>query len=134
MGNKPRGGNEDDGLQNLVSTETFYIDGSLTPDISRNWHQIVDFPELDEPGTCETGAYAIVTAAAVAAARKLKFYEDSATAFSAQQILDCTTSNMGNNGCLGGSIVTALDYLVDEPLCRESDYPWIADYSGPGQC
>merc|ERR1711871_892384 len=98
------------------------------------WHQLIDFPELEEPGTCENGDYAIITAAAVAAARKAKFSTDSATPFSAQQILDCTTSNAGNNACLGGSIVTALDYLADEVLCFGSDYPWTAEYSGPGQC
>ncbi len=55
--------------------------------------------------------------------------------FSKEQLLDCTyygnKDNYGlsytNQGCLGGSIYSTLNYIYNNGLHLEADYPYIAD-------
>ena len=49
---------------------------------------------------------------------------------SEQELTDCSYS-YGNNGCDGGSMLSAFYYISDNGLCLDEDYPYT---SGEGQC
>lgn len=47
------------------------------------------------------------------------------TAFSEQQLIDCT-SKYGNAGCEGGNAQPAFEYTIAEGIVKMSDYPYVA--------
>ena len=44
---------------------------------------------------------------------------------SEQELIDCTTS-YGNNGCEGGSMLYGFQYIVDNGICTNISYPYVA--------
>jgi C1A family cysteine protease len=49
---------------------------------------------------------------------------------SEQELIDCSGS-YGNKGCSGGSMMSAFQYIRDNSLCLDEDYPYTAE---EGQC
>jgi cathepsin L len=46
--------------------------------------------------------------------------------FSEQQLIDCSFSE-GNNGCVGGMMINAYNYVIKNPISIEKDYPYIGE-------
>lgn len=53
--------------------------------------------------------------------------------FSEQQLVDCS-KKYGNDGCEGGLMVNGFNYIMDNGLCSESDYPYIAKVQSCHSC
>jgi C1A family cysteine protease len=46
--------------------------------------------------------------------------------FSEQELVDCSGGEYGNQGCNGGWMDSAFDYIADNGIAQESDYPYVA--------
>ena len=74
-----------------------------------------------DQGACGS-CWAFSAIGAVEAANAIK--SGTLKAFSEQQLVDCDKSSGGNQGCNGGDMDLAFDYVKKNPLMLEDDYPY----------
>nr|CAH7723555.1 unnamed protein product [Callosobruchus chinensis] len=60
-----------------------------------------------------------------------QFFQKNGTlvSFSVQELLDCAAENYGNHGCHGGLMDQAFDFMQDEGIQTEEQYPYEAKRS-----
>lgn len=82
--------------------------------------------EVKDQGRCGS-CWSFSTTGAVEGA----YYRSHGTvvSMSEQQLVDCAGTNWGNNGCSGGLMDHAFQYVEMYGLMRESDYPYTANDS-----
>lgn len=89
---------------------------------SLDWSTTPCVTAVQSQGQCG-GCWAFATVGAVEAAQCIANGQKSMTKYSEQQLVSCDSRN---NGCGGGAPVYALEYVADNGLCTESDFPYTS--------
>lgn len=84
----------------------------------RNNNKVSSVKNQGECGSC----WAFSSVEAVESAWAIK--NNRLYNLSEQQVVDCST-NYGNNGCNGGSMVDSFKYIIENGLCNNESYPYI---------
>ena len=95
---------------------------------SLNWYKKGFVTEVKDQASCGS-CWAFSATGALESAWALAGY--NLTEFSEQQLVDCAGEEYGNYGCEGGFQSSAFDYVLENGLALEVDYP----YNGvDGEC
>jgi KDEL-tailed cysteine endopeptidase len=96
--------------------------GPLTLPASVDWNATGQVSQVKNQGQCGS-CWAFSAIGAVESV--LAITTGQVIEFSEQQLVDCSTS-YGNEGCNGGLMNLAFQYVTDNGIVQESDYPYKA--------
>ncbi|GMF14130.1 unnamed protein product [Phytophthora lilii] len=85
---------------------------------------------IQSQGSCGD-CWAFSTAAAIESGQCIKGGQTSLNKYSEQQLTSCDTQNYG---CNGGAPVYAMEYVQQNGLCTESDYPYTSSDGTAASC
>ena len=114
-------------IQNLTNPYNLFED-PLTEDIlpiDFDWREKNKVSSVKNQLQCG-GCWAFSSSEAVEGAWALK--KNVLYNLSEQELIDCSES-YGNQGCNGGSMISAFKYIIDNGLCTNLSYPYIAQDS-----
>ncbi|RLN65094.1 hypothetical protein BBJ28_00018253 [Nothophytophthora sp. Chile5] len=97
---------------------------------SVDWTTSACMAPIQSQGSCG-GCWAFATVSAVESAQCIANGETSLTKYSEQQLVSCDTQDWG---CNGGAPVYAFEYVQQNGLCTESDYPYTSDSGYASSC
>lgn len=92
---------------------------------SVDWRKSFKVSSVKNQGDCGS-CWAFSSVGAVESAWAIK--HNTLYNLSEQELIDCSSKN---NGCEGGSMVKAFQYIIDNGLCSNLSYPYTAE---DGQC
>lgn len=87
---------------------------------SKDWRDAKVISEVKNQGACGS-CWAFSTTGSLEAAYAIK--NGAVTEFSESELVDCS-AKYGNDGCDGGIMAQAFDYIKDNQIAAESDYPY----------
>ena len=108
-------------LPNQQFDDTIVFDNDITP-LQKDWRDEYKVSSVKNQGHCG-GCWAFSSSGAVEsiwAIQKNILYN-----LSQQELIDCST-NLGNKGCRGGSMDLGFQYIIQNGLCRNASYPYVA--------
>jgi len=88
-----------------------------------NWVTSGAVGAVKDQGQCGS-CWAFSAVAATESANYLDRQLSSVPSYSEQQLVDCAGGSYGNQGCNGGLMDQAFEYIKTHPLANESDYPY----------
>lgn len=101
---------------------------STTTADSLDWSTTACISEVQNQGQCGD-CWAFATVGAVEAAQCIANGQTSMTKYSEQQLVSCDSRNYG---CSGGSPIYALEYVAENGLCTETDFPYTSSGGSVG--
>ena len=108
-------------LPNQQFNDTIVFDNDITP-LQKDWRDEYKVSSVKNQGHCG-GCWAFSSSGAVEsiwAIQKNILYN-----LSQQELIDCST-DLGNKGCKGGSMDLGFQYIINNGLCRNASYPYVA--------
>tara|TARA_B100001094_G_scaffold250142_1_gene247613 strand:+ start:611 stop:1477 length:867 start_codon:yes stop_codon:yes gene_type:complete len=108
-------------LPNQQFDDTIGFDNDITP-LQKDWRDEYKVSSVKNQGHCG-GCWAFSSSGAVEsiwAIQKNILYN-----LSQQELIDCST-DLGNKGCRGGSMDLGFQYIIQNGLCRNASYPYVA--------
>lgn len=108
--------------KNPILNKTFRAEG-YEVDIkgkSKDWRKQNAVSEVKNQGACGS-CWAFSTTGSLESAYAIK--NQQITEFSESELVDCS-AKYGNDGCDGGIMAQAFDYIKDNQIALESDYPY----------
>jgi C1A family cysteine protease len=88
---------------------------------SVDWREKYKVSSVKNQGSCG-GCWAFSSVGAVESAWAIK--HNTLYNLSEQELIDCS---LKNNGCEGGSMDLAFQYIINNGLCSNSSYPYVAE-------
>jgi len=92
---------------------------------SVNWVTAGAVGAVKDQGQCGS-CWAFSAVSSTESANYIQKKMSSAPSYSEQQLVDCAGGSYGNQGCNGGLMDNAFDYIKDYPLETEADYGYTA--------
>jgi len=98
------------------------LSGEVTPNADIDWQSAGKVSPVKNQGQCGS-CWAFSAIAALESAVLIK--QGSTPYFSEQQLVDCSRS-YGNQGCNGGWMDSAFQYIRDKGISTQEQYPYVA--------
>lgn len=99
---------------------------------SYDWRDIITFSPIGDQGNC-SAFYAFTTSVLTEALHAINYPEQGPLTLSKQQLVDCTNQandpNYYNQGCNGGSVSPAFQYLINHGVVEEKYYHYFGNVS-----
>ncbi|KAL4177032.1 hypothetical protein KRP22_001968 [Phytophthora ramorum] len=95
-----------------------------------DWTDSKCMSPIQSQGSCGD-CWAFSTAAAIESGQCIKGGQSSLNKYSEQQLTSCDTQNYG---CSGGAPVYAMEYVQQNGLCTEDDYPYTSSDGTAASC
>lgn len=112
--------NNDASLLRLPKTIPLFLANKQVPD-RFNWRDEGKVSPVKNVAQCRS-SWAIDITGAIESQLLIQNDKES---LSEQQLIDCTNS-VGNKGCFGGLVDKTLDYIQENGIMSENDYPYTA--------
>jgi len=109
----------------------FEVDESVTAPASLDWRTKKVVSAIKNQGQCGS-CWSFSTTGSTEACHAIKYGASKLVSLSEQNLIDCSVS-YGNQGCNGGLMTDAMQYIIDNGgIDTEKNYPYTT--SGPNTC
>jgi len=118
-------------LEKHIAGPQFVNNLTIAVPTSYDWRNKKVVTAVKDQGQCGS-CWSFSTTGSVEACHAIKYGASKIVALSEQNLIDCSVAN-GNQGCNGGLMTAAMDYIIaNKGVDTEKSYPYTT--SGPNDC